>query len=54
MIPKPFSRALLRVGKLIRVPAEADAAALDRFHAELQATLDRARKFAEENLPRVR
>ena len=53
MIPKPFSRALLRVGKLIRVPADADAAALDRFHAELQATLDRAREFAEENLPRI-
>lgn len=54
MIPKPFSRALLRVGKLIRVPADADGAALDRFHAELQATLDRARAFAEENLPHLR
>jgi len=54
MIPKPFSRALLRVGKPIRVPADADAAALDRFHAELQATLDRTREFAEENLPRIR
>ena len=54
LIPKPFSRALLRVGKLIRVPADADAQAMDRFHAELQATLDRAREFAEENMLRLR
>jgi hypothetical protein len=54
MIPKPFSRALLRVGKLIRVPADADAEALERYHAEFQATLDRVRQYAEENLAQGR
>jgi lysophospholipid acyltransferase (LPLAT)-like uncharacterized protein len=54
MIPKPFSRALVRISRLIEVPADADSPALTRFHAELQATLDRARVFAEENLPSIR
>ncbi len=54
MIPKPFSRALVRISRLIEVPADADSAALARFHAELQARLDRAREFAEENLPSIR
>ncbi len=54
MVPRPFSRALVRIGRLIDVPADADSPALDRYHAELQATLDRAREFAEENLPHVR
>jgi lysophospholipid acyltransferase (LPLAT)-like uncharacterized protein len=49
LIPKPFSRVLLRVGKLIRVPADADATAQQRYHAELQATLDRIRTYAEEH-----
>ncbi len=47
MIPKPFSRALVRIGKLIRVPEDADNAALERHHADMQATLDRTREFAE-------
>jgi lysophospholipid acyltransferase (LPLAT)-like uncharacterized protein len=50
MIPKPFSRALLRVGKVIRVPADADAQTMERYHAELQAMLDRIREFAEANV----
>lgn len=50
MIPKPFSRALLRVGKKIQVPDEADDAARDKFHGELQAALDRVRVFAEGNV----
>ena len=54
MIPKPFSRALVRICRLIEVPADADSPALARFHADLQATLDRARVFAEENLPSIR
>lgn len=54
MVPKPFSRALVRVSRLIEVPADADSPALTRFHGELQATLDRAREFAEENLPSIR
>ncbi len=47
MIPKPFSRAVLRVNRLLYVPADADNAALDRYHAEMQAALDRARELAE-------
>ncbi len=43
MIPKPFTRAVVRIGQLIHVPAEADSAALAQHHAELQATLDRLR-----------
>ncbi len=43
MIPKPFTRAEVRIGQLIRVPAEADSAALAHYHAELQSTLDRLR-----------
>ncbi len=43
MIPKPFTRVEVRIGKLIRVPADADSAALAQYHAELQATLDRRR-----------
>ena len=47
MIPKPFSRALVRIGKLIRVPENATSADLERHHADMQATLDRIREFAE-------
>jgi lysophospholipid acyltransferase (LPLAT)-like uncharacterized protein len=43
MIPKPFSRALLRVSKVIHVPRDADAAALERVHEEMQAALERVR-----------
>ncbi len=43
MIPRPLTRATVRIGKLIRVPPDADSAALAQYHAELQATLDRLR-----------
>ncbi len=54
MIPKPFSRALVRIGTLIHVPEEADSAALERYHADMQATLDRIREFAEAEVSRPR
>jgi uncharacterized membrane protein len=50
MIPKPFSRALLRISRQIVVPSHADDAQRERFHADLQAALDRAREFAEANV----
>jgi len=50
MIPKPFSRALLRISRRIVVPAHADDAERERFHAELQAALDRVRAFAESHV----
>ena len=48
MIPKPFSRALVRISRMIQVPA--DAQDLDPYHAEMQAALDRAREYAEANV----
>ena len=50
VVPKPFSRALVRIGKLIQVPPGADAATMERFHAEMQATLERIRDYAEANV----
>jgi len=47
MIPKPFSRALIRVSRPIPVPPDGDQ---EQYHRELQAALDRVRVFAEENI----
>lgn len=53
MIPKPFSRALMRVSSKIPVPADADDSEKERLHAELQAALERVREFAEANVSKV-
>ena len=50
IIPKPFARAVVRLGKLIRVPKDSDSAALDGYRAEMQQTLDRIREQAENSL----
>jgi len=50
MIPKPFSRAMMRVAKNIHVPRDADDAELGRLHHEMQAALERVQKFADENV----
>ncbi len=47
LIPKPFSRAYVRVAKNIFVPPDADDAALDHHHSEMQAALERVTAFAE-------
>jgi len=47
VIPLPFSRVLVRVGKLIPVPVDATDEDLDLYTAELQATLDRVCEFSE-------
>jgi lysophospholipid acyltransferase (LPLAT)-like uncharacterized protein len=47
IIPKPFSRVLLRVSRVINVPPESDGAALDACHQEMQSALDRACEAAE-------
>ena len=52
-IPKPFSRALLRVSRAMFVPAEADDSALKQHHAELQSALERVRDFAEAHVGEV-
>ena len=53
IIPKPFSRALMRFGKLTPVPAEASDEDIDRYQQELQDSLDRVREFAEANIKKV-
>jgi lysophospholipid acyltransferase (LPLAT)-like uncharacterized protein len=50
MIPKPFTRALVRVSRQMPVPPDGN----DELHLkELQAALDRVRVFAEENVQKV-
>jgi lysophospholipid acyltransferase (LPLAT)-like uncharacterized protein len=53
MIPKPFSRALMRVSRQITVPADADDEQREKSLAELQASLDRVREFAETNVQKA-
>ena len=48
MVPKPFSRALLRISELVHVPPDAED--LDPYHAKMQAALDRVREYAEANV----
>jgi lysophospholipid acyltransferase (LPLAT)-like uncharacterized protein len=52
VIPKPFSRGLMRVSRQITVPPDASESDKQRFHDELQAALDRVRDFAEANVGR--
>ena len=53
MIPKPFSRVLMRLGKLIEVPRDASDEDLERYQQDLQDSLDRVREFAEGNIKKV-
>jgi lysophospholipid acyltransferase (LPLAT)-like uncharacterized protein len=53
IIPKPFSRVLMRFGKLIPVPPEASDADLRNYEQQLQASLDRVCEFAEANVQKV-
>jgi lysophospholipid acyltransferase (LPLAT)-like uncharacterized protein len=50
MIPKPFSKVLMRVSRRIVVPRNADEAQMERSQNELQSSLDRVREFAEANI----
>jgi len=47
LVPRPFSRAVMVNAPLLRVSPDADAAELDRKHAEMQAGLERVRDIAE-------
>lgn len=51
MVPRPFSRAHVRVSAPISVARHADEAEMERCHAELQAALDRVRIFADSQVP---
>jgi lysophospholipid acyltransferase (LPLAT)-like uncharacterized protein len=53
MIPKPFSRALMRVGTFMPVPADAGSEELELYNQQLQAALDRVKAFAEANVEHV-
>jgi lysophospholipid acyltransferase (LPLAT)-like uncharacterized protein len=53
IIPKPFSRVLMRFGKLIPVPSDASDEEIERYQQELQGSLDRVREFAEANVAKV-
>jgi lysophospholipid acyltransferase (LPLAT)-like uncharacterized protein len=53
IIPKPFSRVLMRFGKLIPVPAETGDEDVERYQQELQDSLDRIREFSEQNIEKV-
>jgi lysophospholipid acyltransferase (LPLAT)-like uncharacterized protein len=52
-IPKPFSRALLRVSRAMHVPADVDEGAGKAHQAELQSALERVRDFAEAHVSEV-
>lgn len=53
IIPKPFSKALVRVSAPMRVPPGADDARAAEFRRQLQASLERVTAFAEANVTRV-
>jgi lysophospholipid acyltransferase (LPLAT)-like uncharacterized protein len=53
VLPKPFSKALLRISRLMPVSAGASDAEKERMHAELQAALERVRDFANANVRKV-
>jgi lysophospholipid acyltransferase (LPLAT)-like uncharacterized protein len=48
VIPKPFSRIHVRFARKIFVPRDADDTAMEQYHAEMQAALDRITQFADE------
>ena len=53
IIPKPFSRVLLRFGKLIAVPKDASDEELEGYQQQLQDSLDRVCEFAESNIKKA-
>ncbi len=53
MIPKPFSKALVRFSAKMQVPADADEQQMAEFQRQLQASLERVTQFAEENVAKV-
>ena len=57
MIPKPFSKALVRLSAKVQVPADTGDSGMDaqmaEFHRQLQAALERVTRFAEEHVAGV-
>ncbi|MGA3212932.1 MAG: lysophospholipid acyltransferase family protein [Terriglobales bacterium] len=50
MIPKPFTRTLLKMSRLIHAPGDLEGDQLAKYHEEMQAALDRVRIAAEEQM----
>jgi lysophospholipid acyltransferase (LPLAT)-like uncharacterized protein len=53
MIPKPFSKVLVRFSAKLQVPQDANDAQLVEYHQKLQAVLDRVTRFAEDHVVQV-
>ncbi len=57
MIPRPFSKALVRFSAKMQVPTDAANADVDaqtaEFHRQLQAALERVTRFAEKHVAQV-
>jgi lysophospholipid acyltransferase (LPLAT)-like uncharacterized protein len=53
MIPKPFSRVLVRGAQRINIPADASDEQMVHYRAEMQSALDRTREFAESHVGKV-
>ena len=53
LVPKPFSRALMRVGSLIPVPQDIRSEDVEHYNTLLQSSLDRVKTFAEANVEKV-
>lgn len=53
VIPKPFSRALMRISTQVSVPAHSGEAQREAYLGQLQASLERVRAFAEANVAKV-
>ncbi len=53
MIPKPFSKVLVRFSAKVRVLADADDEQMAEFQGRLQSALERVTRFAEEHVMQV-
>jgi lysophospholipid acyltransferase (LPLAT)-like uncharacterized protein len=53
MIPKPFSKALVRLSAKLRVPDGADDVQMAEFQRQLQTALERVTSFAEQHVAQV-
>lgn len=53
VIPMPFSRVLVRIGKTIPVPPDTSDEDGHRYQTELQDALDRVQEFADANVQKV-
>jgi lysophospholipid acyltransferase (LPLAT)-like uncharacterized protein len=53
VVPKPFSKALVRVSAKMRVPETAEETQMADFHRQLQTALERVTEFAEANVDHV-